>query len=75
MTSKRVRAWVFIEPKVYNEIQGYAKDAGLKTTTFLNVAVVLDARTLARVGSPEKFIPPELLAELVKEQAQDAKQA
>ncbi len=67
MTPRKVRAWVILDAKIYKEIEGYAKEAGVKTSQYLNLATVLGARTLARVASPEKFFTPELIEKLAEQ--------
>ena len=63
---KIVRVWVSLDRDAYKEIAGYAKDAGMKVTQFLNMVSLMGARQFARTASPEKFLTPELLEQIVK---------
>ncbi len=65
-SSKYVRRWAVIDRQVFKEIEGYAKEAGVKTSTFINLSVVLGARMYARSLSPEKFITPEMYSQIVR---------
>ncbi len=66
ISKQHVRSWVLIDKRVYKEIEGYAKEAGMKTSTLINLSVVLGARMYARVLSPEKFITPEMYKQIVQ---------
>lgn len=66
-TTKKIRAWVMLDPKTYKEIQGYAKDAGVSVPQYLNLSSILGARILSRITSSEdmKLVPNETLSRIL----------
>lgn len=53
-----------VSAKVADEIDKYAELAGMTRSAFMNIAVVIGMRTLARQIAPESFLTPELIASM-----------
>lgn len=49
-----------VSGRVADEIDEYAELAGMTRSAFMNIAVVIGMRTLARQIAPERFVTPEL---------------
>lgn len=58
------KASTSLTPEVFDELDRYAKAAGMTRSAFMSLALLIGMRALARQIMPEQFLTPELLAKM-----------